>query len=92
MTGIKILWEPNAGPQTAFLMSEAREVLYGGAAGGGKTDALMLLPADPSAVARSHRPTAAAVPADRARGEVARGQEPLDLALWRYYVNGFHGT
>jgi hypothetical protein len=41
---LKVLWEPNAGPQTAFLQSTARECLYGGAAGGGKTDALMLLP------------------------------------------------
>lgn len=41
---IKVLWEPNKGPQTAFLASTAREVLYGGAAGGGKTDSLMMLP------------------------------------------------
>lgn len=37
----KILWTPNDGPQTAFLASTAREVMYGGAAGGGKTDALI---------------------------------------------------
>src|SRR5512135_114835 len=40
----KIKWQPNPGPQTAFLASTAREVLYGGAAGGGKTDALLALP------------------------------------------------
>lgn len=39
----KILWKPNQGPQTAFLSSVAREVMYGGAAGGGKTDALIAL-------------------------------------------------
>lgn len=39
-----VLWSPNPGPQTAFLLSKAREVLYGGAAGGGKTDALIMLP------------------------------------------------
>lgn len=36
-----VLWQPNVGPQTSFLSSTAREVLYGGAAGGGKTDALI---------------------------------------------------
>jgi hypothetical protein len=35
------LWEPHPGPQTEFLQSDAYEVLYGGAAGGGKTDCLM---------------------------------------------------
>lgn len=40
----RLLWSGNPGAQTAFLQSTAREVLYGGAAGGGKSDALMLLP------------------------------------------------
>ena len=35
-------WSPNPGPQTAFLQSSVFEVLYGGAAGGGKTDALLI--------------------------------------------------
>ena len=39
--GNEIIWSPNPGPQTAFLASAAREVLYGGAVGGGKTDALL---------------------------------------------------
>src|SRR5690606_23449788 len=34
-------WSPNAGPQTAFLAAPYREVGYGGAAGGGKSDALL---------------------------------------------------
>ncbi len=34
-------WEPNPGPQTAFLSAGQREVLYGGANGGGKSDALL---------------------------------------------------
>lgn len=37
-------WRPNPGPQTAFLASRANEVLFGGAAGGGKSFALTLLP------------------------------------------------
>jgi len=35
------LWKPNAGPQERFLASPAHECLYGGAAGGGKSDALL---------------------------------------------------
>lgn len=36
------MWRPHAGPQTDFLASvDCDEVLYGGAAGGGKTDGLM---------------------------------------------------
>lgn len=31
-----VVWSPNPGPQTEFLATTAREVLYGGAVGGGK--------------------------------------------------------
>lgn len=34
-------WVPNAGPQTAWLACGDRESLYGGAAGGGKSDGLL---------------------------------------------------
>lgn len=39
-----VVWRPNPGPQTAFLSSNAKEILYGGAGGGGKTDALLACP------------------------------------------------
>ncbi len=34
-------WAPNSAPQTRFLATSAYEALYGGAAGGGKSDALL---------------------------------------------------
>ena len=39
-----VVFKPNPGPQTEFLASSEREVLYGGAAGGGKSYATL---ADP---------------------------------------------
>ena len=40
----EVVFEPNPGPQTEFLSASEREVLYGGAAGGGKSYGLL---ADP---------------------------------------------
>ena len=40
----EVLFKPNPGPQTEFLASSEREVLYGGAAGGGKTYSLIIDP------------------------------------------------
>lgn len=39
--GQRAEWVPNPGPQTAAFLSEADELFYGGAAGGGKTDLLL---------------------------------------------------
>ena len=41
---VNVVFQPNPGPQTEFLSSSEREVLYGGAAGGGKSFAML---ADP---------------------------------------------
>lgn len=38
----EIIFQPNDGPQTLFFESNEREVLYGGAAGGGKSYALIV--------------------------------------------------
>ncbi|MEO7026397.1 MAG: terminase family protein, partial [Caulobacteraceae bacterium] len=35
------VWAPQAGPQTSFIESDVFEVVYGGARGGGKTDAAL---------------------------------------------------
>ena len=40
----EVVFKPNQGPQTSFLSASEREVLYGGAAGGGKSYAML---ADP---------------------------------------------
>ena len=39
--GMAWKWEPNPGPQTRFVACAADEALYGGAAGGGKSDGLL---------------------------------------------------
>ncbi len=38
----RAMWKPNSIPQTMFLASPADEALYGGAAGGGKSEALLM--------------------------------------------------
>jgi hypothetical protein len=40
----RIVFEPNPGPQTEFLAASEQEVLYGGAAGGGKSFAMVVDP------------------------------------------------
>lgn len=39
---LEIIFQPNPGPQTEFFKASEREVLYGGAAGGGKSYALIV--------------------------------------------------
>jgi hypothetical protein len=39
-----VLWAPHDGPQTLFMDAEEFEVFFGGAAGGGKSDAAVMLP------------------------------------------------
>jgi predicted phage terminase large subunit-like protein len=41
VTAVPAGWRPHAGAQTKFLASSVYEVLYGGAAGGGKSEALI---------------------------------------------------
>ncbi len=38
---VEVVWRPNDGPQEALLACPIKEVLYGGARGGGKTDGLL---------------------------------------------------
>lgn len=37
----EVVWQPQTGPQTAFVHCPYDEILYGGARGGGKTDAVL---------------------------------------------------
>jgi len=41
---VNVLWRPNPGPQTRFCETNVDECLYGGAAGGGKSAALVAMP------------------------------------------------
>ena len=44
LAGKTILFKPNPGPQTDFLAAPEKDVLYGGAAGGGKSYAMLVDP------------------------------------------------
>lgn len=70
------LWVPNDGPQTAFLASTAREVLYGGAVYGGKSEALTVLP-----LRFVYHPKHRAIIMRRTRPQL---QETIDRSLMLY--------
>ena len=50
-----MLWVPNPGPQTMAYLSEADELFYGGAAGGGKTDLLLGIALNQASTSRIFR-------------------------------------
>lgn len=47
----QIAWEPQEGPQTFVLTRQEKEILYGGARGGGKTDAGIIWMVEPEYIA-----------------------------------------
>src|ERR1700720_2050175 len=49
MNDAAVIWKPNPGPQTKFLKCPAREGLYSGSVGSGKTDGLLMCGASQSA-------------------------------------------
>lgn len=72
-----VIWSVNPGPQSRFLGSTAYEALYGGAAGGGKTDALLI-----SALLYADRPTYNAILFRKTYPEV---KEALVKRSWSLY-------
>ena len=80
------LWRPHAGQQTAFLSSPAWEALYGGSAGPGKTDCLVM-----EALRQVHNPAYNAVlfrrvfpSLETADGMIARSQRWYPALGGRY--------
>ena len=70
-------WAPNSRPQEAFLRCAAYEALYGGAAGGGKSDALVA-----GALRYVHRPKYCGIIFRRHFPDLERTLVPRTLALY----------
>lgn len=78
-------WDANPGPQSRFLASSAYEALYGGAAGGGKSDALLM-----GALRFVDRPGYRALLLRRTFPELARSL--IERARRWYSLVGAHGS
>ncbi len=81
-----MIWTPQPGPQTAFVTSDVFEMVFGGARGGGKTDAAL---GDFSRHARRYHAAARGLLVRRARvalePTIARAREIYgpDAAVWQ---------
>lgn len=68
-------WTPNPGPQSTFLLDFGRESLYGGAAGGGKSIALMM-----AASQFLHVPGYSALLIRKSYADLGKPQALMDIA------------
>ena len=78
-----VVFKPNEGPQTEFLASPEREVLYGGSAGGGKSYAMLVDP-----LRFMHRPSHRALLLRRSMPEL---RELIDKSR-ELYTKAFPGA
>ena len=79
----KIIFHPNEGPQTEFLAADEKDVLYGGAAGGGKSYAMIVDP-----LRYAHRPAHRALILRRSMPEL---REMIDKSR-ELYPQAFPGA
>ena len=81
------VWRPNPGPQAEFLSCGAYEVLYGGRAGGGKSDALIV-----SAIRLAHSPHYHALLLRRTVAELSKSGGLLERCWAMLPALGAHPT
>jgi len=79
----KVIFHPNDGPQTEFLAADEKDVLYGGAAGGGKSYAMIVDP-----LRYAHRPAHRALILRRSMPEL---REMIDKSR-ELYPQAFPGA